>query len=136
MEETYYDGYLTGLLNMASSLSDYIGPSYIKVNCYEKKNFKKEFSEIYKINKEELNLIETENSIETTLLDWFQDKKMVDSITYWFNVTIRGDKKVYLAEDKLVNILDSKRNDFYSLDNLFFVECKKYMFVFLLGNNE
>ena len=125
MEETYYDGYLTGLLNMASSLSDYIGPSYIKVNCYEKKKFKKEFSEIYKINKEEINLIEC-----------FQDKKMVDSITYWFNVTIRGDKKVYLAEEKLVNILDSKRNDFYSLDDLFFVECKKYMFVFLLGNNE
>ena len=136
MEESYYDGYLTGLLNMASSLSQNIGPSYVKVNCYEKKTFKKEFCDFYEIKKEEINLIDTEQSLETTLLDWFQDKKMVESITYWFNLTIRGDKKVYLAEEKLINILDSKRKDFYSLDDLFFVECKKYIFVFLLGNNE
>ena len=28
--------YLNGLFQMASSLSDYIGPSYIKVDCYLK----------------------------------------------------------------------------------------------------
>lgn len=136
MELEYLSGYLTGLMNMSSSLSTYIGPSYIKVHCYEKNSFKEEFKKNYKL-KEEVELIETNQSLETTLLDWFgDDKKMIESITYWFNLTYPGDKKVYYVSDDLKNTLDNKRRDFYCLDDLFIVECKNKEFVFLLGNNE
>lgn len=133
----YLTSYLSGIMNMASSLSKSIGPSYAKVDCYDKKNFKKEFCNYYKIKEEDLNLIDTPNSLETTLLDWFIDEKeIVESITYWFNLKDRGEKKVYLSDEKLVNLLCDKRKDFYFLDDLFFVECNKKIYVFLLGNNE
>ena len=46
------------------------------------------------------------------------------------------DYLVYLSDEKLVNLLCDKRKDFYFLDDLFFVECNKKIYVFLLGNNE
>ena len=36
--------YLEGILNMASSLSKNIGPSYVKVDCYIKEDFKEQLS--------------------------------------------------------------------------------------------
>ena len=135
-EEHYLGSYLEGILNMASSISKSIGPSYVKVDCYKKDEFKEEFKKFYNI-KEDIKLIETSNSLDTALLDWFyNEKELVDSITYWFNIKLPGNKKVYLSEEKLINTLDKKRKDFYSLDDLFFVECRNYIFVFLLGNNE
>ena len=135
MEKVYLSGYLEGMMNLSSSLSKNIGPSYIKVHCYEKKKFKEDFCKYYKIKENELKLIETDKSLESTLLDWLQDKKMVESIIYWFNIELRDEKKVYLSEE-LIYQLDDKRKDFYILEDLFFVECKKYIFVFMLGNNE
>ena len=41
MDNKYITGYLNGLMNMASSIHD--SPSYVKVDCYDKKSFKKEF---------------------------------------------------------------------------------------------
>ena len=134
---SYYGSYLEGILNMACSLSKSIGPSYIKVHGYDKESFIEEFSKNYKIPKESIELIETDKNVESTLLDWFyNEKNIVESIIYWFNLKLNGEKKVYLSDEKLVNTLDRKRRDFYSLDDIFFVECKKYIFVFLIGNNE
>jgi len=134
--EDYYGSYLEGLLNMASSISKSIGPSFVKVDCYKKETFKKEFTKFYNIN-EELELIESSNSLDTTLLSWFNnEKEIVESITYWFNIKLSDNKKIYLPEEKIINILDNEQKDFYSLEDLFFIECQNYIFVFLLGNNE
>ena len=134
MEKVYLSGYLEGLLNMASSLSDYIGPSYIKVDCYNKKDFKEEFCKNYEIK--EFNMIKKEEKLYSPLFNWLNDKKLVESIIYWFEIHVHGEKQVYYPDESLINILDDKRKDFYSLDDMFFVETKKYIFVFLLGNNE
>ncbi len=121
---------------MASSLSQNIGPSYIKVDCYKKETFDKEFKNYYRIN-EKINLIETNKKLETALLDWFgNEKKIIESITYWFELKISKDNKVYLSEKKLRDELDNKRKDFYTLDDLMFIEIDKYIIVLLLGNNE
>ena len=136
MKSVYYSGYLEGLLNIASSLSKNIGPSYIKVDCYEKKTFKENFCKKYKIEKKELNLIKSTESLETALLDWIQDQKIVESVLYWFNIKLRKEKTIYQSDEKLISILDEKQRDFYSLEDLFFVECDQFIFVFLLGNNE
>ena len=134
-EKDYLSSYLEGICNMASSISKSIGPSYVKVDGYLKEKFQEDFKKYYHL-KEDIKLIETSKSFETTLLDWFQEKEIVESIVYWFHLKTREDPKVYLSEENLVSTLDEKRMDFYSLDDLFFVECKKYVFVFLLGNNE
>ena len=121
---------------MASSLSKSIGYSYIKVDAYDKSSFKEDFKKNYKL-KDDINLIETSDSLDTTLLTWFQnEEKIVESITYWLHVKANETPKVYLSEEKLVTTLDEKRMDLYNLEDLFFVECKNIIFVFLLGNNE
>ena len=133
----YLSVYLEGILNMASSISTSIGPSYVKVDCYEKENLKENFCKNYKINENDLNLIETSSSLKASLLEWFYNEpKIVEGIEYWFNIKLRGTKKVYLSEEKLINTLDKKQKDFYTLDDVIFIECRKYIFVFLLGNNE
>ncbi len=134
MEEIYLSGYLEGLLNMASSLSSYIGPSYIKVDCYNKKSFKEDFCKNYEIK--DFKMISTEEKLDSPLLNWLNNKKIVDDILYWFGIHIQGDKKVYYPEKSLINILDDKQKDFYTLEDIFFIETTKYVFVFLLGNNE
>ena len=121
---------------MASSISKSIKYSYIKVDAYNKSSFQENFKKYYHL-KEDINLVETSNSLDTTLLDWFQnEEKIVESITYWFHLKINEETKVYLAEEKLVSELDKKRMDFYNLEDLFFVESNNIIFVFLLGNNE
>ena len=134
-EKDYLSSYLEGICNMASSISRSIGYSYIKVDAYDKSSFQEDLKKNYQL-KEDINLIETSNSLEATLLNWFQEEKIVESITYWFNLKINENPKVYLSEEKLVTTLDEKRMDFYNLEDLFFVECKNIIFVFLLGNNE
>ena len=80
---------------------------------------------------------ETSKSLETTLLDWFlNEKDIVESILYWFNLNIKDEKKIYFPTDFIIHILDKSRKHFYTLEDLFFVECNQYVFVFLLGNNE
>lgn len=135
-EKDYLSSYLEGICNMASSVSKSIGYSYVKVDAYDKLSFQEEFKNNYKI-KEDINLVETSNSLDTTLLNWFQkEEKIVESITYWFRLKTNEEPKIYLSEEKLVSTLDEKRMDFYNLEDLFFVECKNIIFVFLLGNNE
>ncbi len=135
-EKEYLSSYLEGITNMASSISNAIGHSYVKVDAYDKKTFQEEFKKNYHL-KENIKLIEINKSLKTTLLDWFQnEEKIVESIICWFYLKINEEPKVYLPEENLVSTLDEKRIDFYFLDDLFFLECKNYIFVFLLGNNE
>lgn len=135
-EINYLSSYLEGVLNMSSSISKSIGYSYVKVDGYLKESFQEEFKKFYHL-KEDVRLIETTNSFEATLLDWFQNEdKIVESIHYWFHLKTKEEPKVFLTDIKLRDILDKKRMDFYSLEDLFFIECKNYIFVFLLGNNE
>ena len=129
--------YLEGLLNMASSLSKNIGPSYVKVDCYIKEDFKEQLSKYYKVPIDKINLIKTNETLEYALSNWFgNETKIIESITYWFNLKVKGAKVIYHSEEELKNILDNKQMDFYCLDDLFFVESKEYIFVFQLGNNE
>ena len=129
--------YLEGLLNMASSLSKNIGPSYIKVDCYLKEDFKEQLSKYYKVPIDKINLIKTNETLESALSNWFgNENKIIESITYWFNLKVKGAKVIYYSEEELKSILDNKQMDFYCLDDLFFVESKEYIFVFQLGNNE
>ena len=86
--------YLNGLFQMASSLSDYIGPSYIKVDCYLKEEFAEKFRENY--NLKEVKIEKSSKNIESALLDWFgTDKKIIESILYWLNINYIKIKSIY-----------------------------------------
>lgn len=112
--------YLEGIMNMSSSLSDYIGPSYINVECYDKKEFKRDISP-------------TSLSLEEKLREWFcNEEKMIESIIYWINLKIEGKKKILNLEEK-ININTTL---FSFIEDSFILATEKYIILFILGNNE
>lgn len=127
--------YLNGLFQMASSLSDYIGPSYIKVDCYLKEEFKEEFCNNYNIK--ELDIKKSNKTIETALLDWFgTDEKIIESILYWLNINNIKIKTIYYFSEDLLNNLNNQHQDFYFLEDIIIAESSEYIIILLLGNNE
>ncbi|MEE3342723.1 MAG: hypothetical protein VZS44_01375 [Bacilli bacterium] len=134
--------YLTGLTNLASSISSYIGPSFIEVDCMYKKDYKKSFANKYKIKEELIELEETNKTLEQILASWLgtDEKKLLESLLYWINLEIGNPIKVYtIKNNKLLDSLgrcDGGISMFYLMDDMFFVEFKKYMVCFTMGNNE
>lgn len=127
--------YLNGLFQMASSLSDYIGPSYIKVDCYLKEEFKEEFCNNYNIKG--LDIKKSNKTIETALLDWFgTDEKIIESILYWLNINNIKIKTIYYFSEDLLNNLNNQHQDFYFLEDIIIAESSEYIIILLLGNNE
>ena len=127
--------YLNGLFQMASSLSEYIGPSYIKVDCYLKEEFKEKFRDNY--NLKEVNIEKSSKNIEAALLDWFGlDKRIIESILYWLNMNYIKIKSIYYLSEDLLNNLNTQQKDFYFLEDIIIAESEEYIIVLLLGNNE
>ena len=129
--------YLTGIMQMASSLSNNIGPSYINVECYEKEKFAEEFCREYKITDQDLDIEIANRNLITALFSWFgNEKQIVDSIVYWFNLKCKEKKTIYLPSEKLMNKISKKENFFYYLEDVLFIESEKNYIVLYLGNNE
>ena len=127
--------YLNGLFQMASSLSDYIGPSYIKVDCYLKEEFKEEFCNNYNIKG--LDIKKSNKKIENAILDWFgTDEKIIESILYWLNINNIKIKTIYYFSEDLLNNLNNQQQDFYFLEDIIIAEISEYIIILLLGNNE
>ena len=120
MNKLYLSAYLDGLLNMASSLSKSIGPSSVSINCYDKKEFDKE----YKIDYSPTSL-----SYEDKLKEWFIDEPIiVESI-------LKEIKKLYVINNKDLDLF-KKDNPLYFIEDVFILETTNYMITFVLGNNE
>ena len=127
MNKLYLSAYLDGLLNMAYSLSKSIGPSSVSINCYDKKEFDKE----YKIDYSPTSL-----SYEDKLKEWFIDEPIiVESILYWTNRYIKEIKKLYVINNKDLDLF-KKDNPLYFIEDVFILETTNYMITFVLGNNE
>ena len=134
--------YLTGLTNMASSMSKNIGPSFIEVDCMNKKSFKEEFAKYYEISLDLVDLEEDNKSLEQVFGIWLgrNDKNLVDSLLYWIRLELGKDVKVYkIKNDKLLDALSRCSGGismFYNVEDIYFVSFDKYMVCFSMGNNE
>lgn len=133
------DFYLRGIMNMASSASKSIGPSYVEVECYDKDEFLEEFKKNYRvtINIEELE--KTDNNLKNVIGNWFyNEEKIAESIDYWFNLHLDNIENIYVPSVDTINeIEENKVNSyFYIIEDLIFVELKDKIIVFILGNNE
>ena len=137
MEQTYLNGYMDGIMKIASSLSNNIGPSFIDVDCYNKKEFKKEFCKYFNISEDNFEILKTNITLENKLKEWLGDNnQLIESVIYWFNIKYNGEKILYSLNEKIIEKLDNRYTMFYYIEDIFIVECKKYYFVFILGNNE
>ena len=143
MENKFISSYISGLTNMASSCSNEIGPSYISADCFNKKNFKKEFSKYYKIPIECIKIEESKKTLEQVFSEWLGKKgdDIIENLLYWIKLCVGEPIKTFdLSEDSnLINILsrcDNGISEFYFVEDVFFVEYKEYMVCFIIGNNE
>ena len=131
--------YLSGLMNMVSSVSTNISYSYIEVNCFNLKNYKKEFSEYYEIDKDEIKLSKTNYDLKKMLSTWNIEDNLIENILYWISLKIGNVKTVYETGRNLCDLLSwsgGGKSPFYIVDDAYFVEIDNYMFCFIMGNNE
>lgn len=115
------ENYLKGLIHISSSISEYIGPSYIEVYCYDKKELLKKY-----------NIFPTNQSLNNKLNEWLGDKKLVENLLYWINREIKEPYKIYELTDEI----NMKYTPFTFIEDSFVLETNKYMILFVLGNNE
>lgn len=133
--------YLSGIMNLASSLSTWIGPSYIEVECYKKENAQSNLIKEHNLPKEEYEFIELETSFEDLLKEILgEDIKLIESINYWIAFHIGFPIKISTPKDrKIIHQLgrsEGEDSPFYIVDDLYWIEFKDYMVLFIIGNNE
>ena len=133
--------YITGLTNMATSLSKNIGPSYVVVDCFDKDNYKKEFAKYYEIKEGDIKLVESNLTMREILLEWFgeEESNITDSLLYWIKRDSGKSLKVYEYTNNLDELLsrsDGGVSEFYIVEDIYFIEFNEVMMCFILGNNE
>ena len=121
MNNDYIEGYLKGLMHISSSISKNIGPSYIEVYCYDKKDLIEKYS-----------ISPTALSLENKLKEWLQDKQLIENLLYWINNLLNEELKIY----DVINEIDINYTPFTFIEDSFVLETKNYMILFILGNNE
>ena len=137
---SYYDGYIDGLFNLASSVSKNIGPSFIRASLYDKDKFYKEFKKNYRLKDNVMNIVETKRSFKQVLHEWLDDEHLEESILYWINLKFGKNIKVLASDnDQIIDQLSGYAggvSGFYFVEDIYFIEYDKYMLVLIMGNNE
>ena len=132
--------YISGLTNMASSMSVNIGPSFIEAYCFNLKNFKEEFANHFEVSLDEVKLNKTNITLREVLSAWLGNDELVDSLLYWIKLKIGETGKAYeVKKNKLLDLISNSEGGnsiFYIVDDAYFVEIDDYMLCFILGNNE
>lgn len=141
MNELYISSYLSGVMNLASSMSTWIGPSYIEVECYEKENALSNLVKDYHLPKEEYKMEEINENLKDLLKDLLGDNpKLLESVYYW--ITLHIGEAVKIKTPKERKIIDKLGNSeggnspFYIVDDLYLIEFQEYVVFFIIGNNE
>jgi len=125
---------------MATTLSNYIGPSDVTVLCYKKDNFKEQIAKDYKIDSNKIETIKTNETLEELLKEYYSnDKKIIPALLYHINNTLKEVKNIYKPNNYLIEKLSGSENKycvFYTVEDIFIVESNNYMYLFVLGNFE
>lgn len=139
VEETEY---ISGLVNMASSVSSWMGVSFMDAICFKKDSFLDDFATFHKIKKEEIKIHEINISLEEFIKNNFgEDKKIIEGLSYW--ITRKGGefKKVFEQDsnsklNELLEKSDYGKTPFFFVENVVFIEFEKMIIAFITGNNE
>ncbi len=134
--------YISGLVNMASSISDYMGCSFMDAICFKNNNYLNNFSKFHNIKKDDIKIHEVSISLEKFIENFFgNNKKLVDGLSYWITLKTGNLVKIYEQDDdcKLNDLLSNSRygkTPFYFVEDVIFIEFEKMTIAFITGNNE
>lgn len=136
-----YQKYAKGLMNMASSVSEWIGPSFVDAYCYLPEEFEAEF--IQDMNMKKMPAYEEcSDSDRETFAQLFgeEEKKLLDGLQYWLEFELGRFEKAYriIDEEKLLNQMDGNRNNtrFFFLETIRILKYREVILVLVCGNNE
>ena len=128
--------FLSGVTEMSSSASSYIGPSFVVTECYKKDGYEEEFKYVHSL-KNNLNLEPINETFKEVLISLFgEDKKIIEGLLYLFSRYSDSFNKIYTINDKKVLEMIEKKVMFYSLEDIYFIEGDNIVFCLLMGNNE
>ena len=129
--------YITGLTNLASYYSKEIGPSYVEADCFDKENFIDDFSKLYTIPKEDVQIEKTNLSLEEFLKMWFgeSNKELIEGLLHWIRIHYGEDKKIYETCENS-KVLNYDIGMFFNLEDIYFVEFEKLVIGIYIGNDE
>lgn len=133
--------YLSGVMNMASSCSSWIGCSYVEVAVFKKSNYREHFCELYDMKMEELKLKKINKTMKEVFIDIFgKDERLLAGLDYLVNRKISSLNDIYSIEDMaLLEELSDKDvgiAPFYIIDGIYFIEGEKEVLCLVIGNNE
>lgn len=134
--------YISGLVNMASSVSKYMGCSFMDATCFKKKDFLNSFSYFYNIDKKDIKIHETSITLEEFIKNYFGDnKELIDGLSFWISLKTGDLIHIYELDDdcKLCDLLSNSgygKTPFYCVDDVIIIEFKKMTIAFIVGNNE
>ena len=123
--------YLSGLLDTASSVSVWMGPSYVVAEVFENDGFLAEFYGYYRLDPDVL--LDTVTSFETLLKQWFgdeekSDKKTVSALLYHMEKCFGKAEKVYSVKEDSLPKLEKKNSPvpFTFVEDMAVVRFEKY----------
>lgn len=133
--------YLNGLLDTASSVSVWMGPSYVDAKVFENDGFFAGFYEYYRLDPDVL--LDTVTAFDTLLKQWFgdeekSDKKTVSALLYHIEKCFGKAEKVYSAKEDFLSLLEKKNSPvpFTFVEDMAVVKFEKHTVCFVVGNNE
>ena len=141
MENNELNCYLNGLLDIASSVSVWIGPSYVTAKVFDNDAFLTGFYEYYHYDPDVL--LDTVLSFDELLRQWFgdeekTDKKTVQALSYHIGKRFGKAEKVYSVKEDFLQQLEKKNSPvpFTFVEDMAAVRFEKHTVCFVAGNNE
>ncbi|MBO4869673.1 MAG: hypothetical protein J5585_08180 [Clostridia bacterium] len=133
--------YLRGLLDAASSVSVWMGPSYVYVAVFDNASFADGFRELFRFSEDELE--DSELTFDALLREWFgdedaNDKKLVCALSYHIEKRLGKAGRVRTAKEKHLTRLENKNSPvpFTSVEDMAVVSFPGHTVCLVMGNNE
>ncbi|MBP5207117.1 MAG: hypothetical protein J6330_01520 [Clostridia bacterium] len=133
--------YLRGLFDAASSVSVWMGPSYVYVAVFDNASFADGFRELFRFGEDELE--DSELTSEALLREWFgdedaNDKKLVRALSYHIEKRLGKAQSVRIAKEKHLTRLENKNSPvpFTSVEDMAVIRFAEYTVCLVTGNNE
>lgn len=130
--------YVSGIVDMATSMSKKIGYSYICVNCFDINSYKEGISLYYEIPLKNIKFTKVHKTLYEVFSMYFEDE-LLNNLLWLIKKDTDDELKVYrILEDEILSKLscfNGGKLPFYMIEDFYIVLFKKYAICFVIGNN-
>ena len=131
--------YIDGLIDMASSCDEYVGPSYIRLFSFNSSDYINQFKKTFKIDFDDNLLFESDETIEDVFIELLGKNNIYDCFMYHFSKIVPEGQIIRFDEEyKIFDMLGGTKglSGFYFVEDLAFIKFEDTVLCFIMGNNE